>query len=1418
MTPVQNSITGETLTKSDVVPGNVIPSEAAGPTRNLRKALRERVLVLDGAMGTMIQRHNLTEEDFRGRNADGEHHGASFADSAVPLAGCNDLLVLTRPDVIGSIHEAYLQSGADIISTNTFNANAISLADYGLTDHVYQINRTAAELARAAADRFETPSRPRFVAGSMGPTNRTAALAANADDPAARDVTFSELADAYYEQARGLMDGGADLLLVETVFDTLNAKAALFAISRLNEERASKTSATTPAPNHNSLCVAKSAAAGAARMRPDHENIPVMVSGTIAGASGRTLSGQTVEAFYTSLAPYNPLSVGLNCAFGARQMLPWLERLSEEADAVGRGCFVSAHPNAGLPNLSGGYDETPEMFAADVEEFLQRGLVGIVGGCCGTTPEHTRLLAALAARHTPRKLPENKHITVLSGLEPLTITPESNFINIGERANVSGSARFARLIREERWDEAISVARDQVMQGAQIVDVCMDDGMIDGVSAMRRFLLMAAAEPELSRVPWMIDSSSWEVIEAGLQCVQGKCIVNSISLKEGPAEFLRRARLVRRYSAATVVMLFDERGQADTFARKIEVAERAYKLLTDNGFPPEDIIFDPNVLTIATGIPEHDRYAVDFIEATRWIKQNLPHTRVSAGVSNLSFSFRGIGVVREAMHSVFLYHARRAGLDMGIVNADTLQIYSEIEPHLLELVEDAVLCRRPDATERLTIYASELKAAIAAGVGAVAGGTVVGSAITGAAGMAGSTATGTRTGTSTAAAPQRDNWRELPVNERIRHAVLKGMDDHITADAIEAMNELGAPISVINNLLMPAMGEVGELFGEGKMFLPQVVRSARVMRRAVDALNPYISSENTSRKPTGRLLLATVRGDVHDIGKNIVRVVASTAGWEVIDLGVMVEAEKIADESVRNNITIIGLSGLITPSLDEMIRTVRELDRRGIRIPVLIGGATTSRLHTAVKIAPEYGGVVIHSRDASENVRIMSELTGPNSENFIAGVRAQQATDRDAHSRTVSGRNSLSLSEARRRAHHKSADMIAVPNHIGRVVFSDHPISEVEPYINWSMFYAAWQLCGNESNGLEAGTDNQKTQLREDAEKLLARIKNEHLLRLEGVAGVFPARRGRRDEHPNEHLDEQPNEHPNEQRQVTVPSTANSTPIITDDIVVIDPCNREISLPQFRNHDSGEKINLSVADYVTYDKSYEGTQLQAFDKANSTTVAEVSDREISEATSIIKNNSNIDPAAICSNSTTTTSTDETTTNISSDYIGAFALTAGVGLSELTERLRAEGDEYNAIMAKLLADRLTEAFAEFVHEFIRRVAWGFQKDENGVPVAIEPQEAIRGKYHGKRFAFGYPATPDHSLKKEVFELLGVMQTTSMTLTDSYMISPGESLCGLIVADADARYFTLGPISDEQIDDYARRRGTTPENIRKLIGKM
>lgn len=1199
-------------------------------TRTIEDILNERILLLDGGFGTMVQGYRLDEAEYRGER---------FREWPVPLHGCNDVLSLTRPDVVREIHEKYLQAGADIIETDSFNANAVSLRDYALETCAYEISRAAAAVARGAADAFtaRNPQKPRFVAGSMGPTNRTSSMSADVADPAAREITFRQLVDAYTDQARGLMDGGADILLVETVFDTLNAKAALYAIDMLVE------------------------ASG--------RRIPVMVSGTLADKSGRTLSGQTVEAFYTSVSHARLLSIGLNCAYGAEQLLPYLERLA----AVAR-TRISAHPNAGLPNVMGGYDETPAMFARDVGEYMRRGLVNIVGGCCGTTPEHIYELQKIVGDFRPRPLPEPSHETVLSGLEPLRIIPEANFINIGERTNVAGSARFARLIREGDYEQALTVARAQVEAGAQIVDVCMDDGMIDAPQAMRTFLNLMASEPEIARVPTMIDSSSWQTIIAGLEATQGKAVVNSISLKDGEAEFLRRAREIRRYGAAAVVMLFDERGQADTFARKIEVAERAYRLLTEDGFPAEEIVFDPNILAVATGIPEHDGYAKAFIDATRWIKEHLPYAKVSGGVSNLSFAFRGNNPVREAMHAAFLYHAIRAGMDMGIVNPQQLSVYSRIEPGLLEKVEDVLLCRRPDAGERLAEYAQGVKA----GAG------------------------------TQSAAP--DAWREETLARRIEHAMLRGVADFVAEDALEACRELGSPLAVIDRYLMPAMEQVGTLFGEGKMFLPQVVKTARVMKSAVAALTPYIEQgAETSASKAGRVLIATVKGDVHDIGKNIVSVVMACNGYEIRDLGVMVEAGHIVDEAVAWGAQCICLSGLITPSLDEMTRVCKELERRSLRIPVVIGGATTSELHTAVKIAPVYSGTVVHSPDASHNSRILAQLLGADAETFVEKLKADQQTLREEYARRQRVRELIPLKQARSQGRSATPHTPVVPLHPGRMVFPDFDVADAEPYIDWNFFFPAWGLKGHYPEILdhpEKGAEARK--LFDDAQALLARIRDGRLLTLQGVAGIFPARSD------------------------------------GDDIVITDAKGREKQLPMLRNQTRGEQ-NLSLADFL----SPEG-----------------------------------------------------------DHIGCFAVTAGIGLKELSDKYRTEGDEYNAILSKLLADRLTEAFAEAVHLFVRRQMWGY---ETGEP--LSPRQIIRGEYRGRRMAFGYPASPDHSLKREVFDLLAAEVTTGMRLTENYMIDPGESLCGLLFADAE--YFSVGAVNDEQLQDYARRRGMDPEAVARLI---
>ena len=1197
----------------------------------LNDALQERILLLDGGFGTMVQRYGLSEADYRGER---------FRELPGQLRGCNDLLNLTRPDIIREIHTRYLQAGADLITTNSFNANAISLTDYGISDLAREIARAAASIARAAADEYtqRNPSKPRFVAGSMGPTNRTASMSADVSDPAAREVTFSQLAEAYGEQARGLVEGGADVLLIETVFDTLNAKAALYAVDRLGEELG--------------------------------RQLPVMVSGTLADASGRTLSGQTVEAFWVSVSHARLLSVGLNCAYGARQMLPYLERLAAVAEVR-----VSAHPNAGLPNVMGGYDETPEMFAADVEEYLRRGLLNIVGGCCGTTPEHIFELSKIVGRYAPRPLPAPRHETVLSGLEPLRIVPEANFINVGERTNVAGSARFARLIREHNYEEALSVARAQVEAGAQIVDVCMDDGLIDGVEAMRTFLNLMASEPEIARVPTMIDSSKWEVLRTGLEVTQGKSVVNSISLKEGEESFLRRAREIHRYGAAVVVMLFDERGQADTYERKIEVAARAYRLLTEAGFPPEDIIFDPNILAVATGIAEHDRYALDFIEAVRWIKAHLLYAKVSGGVSNLSFAFRGNNAVREAMHSVFLYHAIRAGMDMGIVNPQMLRLYDEIEPELLERVEDVILCRRPDASERLSEYAQQVHQTAGQGQ----------------------------------QAPD-DAWRAEPLAERIAHALRKGITEHIEEDALEGLRTLGSPMAVIDTLLMPAMEQVGTLFGAGKMFLPQVVKSARVMKRAVAVLTPYIerSGEQPSAK-AGRVLIATVKGDVHDIGKNIVSVVMACNGYEIRDLGVMVEPSRIVDEAQAWPADCICLSGLITPSLDEMAHVCEELERRGLRIPVIIGGATTSELHTAVKIAPLYSGVVAHSPNASRNAQILARLLGADSAAYTEQVRAEQQALRDEYRHRETARTLIPIVEVRKARkgapHHKPV----VPLHPGRMVFPDFDVADAEPYIDWNFFFPAWGLAGRYPAILdhpEKGAEARK--LFDDAQALLHHIAEEHLLTLQAAVGIFPAHRE------------------------------------GDDIVATDAKGRNYRFAMLRNQTRGEQ-NRSLADFI----APEG-----------------------------------------------------------DWLGCFAVTAGIGLKELTEKFRAAGDDYSAIMAKLLADRLTEAFAEVVHLFVQRRMWGYEGGEQP-----SPEEVIAGHYRGRRMAFGYPASPDHSLKREVFDLLAVERTTGMRLTENWMIDPGEALCGLLFADAE--YFSVGHIDQEQLRDYAARRGLDEETLRRLL---
>ncbi|MFI3289521.1 MAG: methionine synthase [Rikenellaceae bacterium] len=1197
--------------------------------REIYKAIEERILLLDGATGTLIQQYGLNEGDFRGeRFATWEHE----------LNGCNDILALTRPDILEQIHRDYLEAGADIITTCTFNSHPISLADYGLEGYSYEISRSAAAIARRVADEFEG-EKPRFVAGSFGPTNRTASMSADVADPAAREVDFDELVEGYAIQIRGVMDGGADLILIETIFDSLNAKAALYAIDMVGREI--------------------------------DRVIPTMASGTLADASGRTLAGQTIEAFYNSLTHVKLLSIGLNCAFGAKDLEPYLERLSLIAT-----CPVSAHPNAGLPNVMGGYDETPEMFCTDVEEYLRKGFINIIGGCCGTTPEHIRRLNELIKRYEPRKIKEATHSTTLSGLEPLTISRESNFINIGERCNVAGSAKFARLIREGSYEEALSVARAQVDAGAQIIDVCMDDGMIDAEEAMHHFLCLMASEPEIAKIPIMVDSSKWSVLLRGLKVAQGKSIVNSISIKEGEAEFLTKAMEIHRMGAAAVVMLFDEQGQADTYERKIEVAERAYKLLTDAGFPAEDIIFDANVLAVATGIEEHDSYAKAFIDATRWIKESLPYAKVSGGVSNLSFAFRGNNAVREAMHSVFLYHAIEAGMDMAIVNAQMLQIYDQIEPELLLRVEDVILCRRADAAERLIELAEEMKS--------------------------------TQNGAKKVAEKSVAEWRSLPLEQRIEHAMLKGVVDYIEEDTAEGYEKLGAPMRVIDELLMPAMEHVGRLFGEGKMFLPQVVKTARVMKRAVSVLTPHIEALNCGgTSSAGRVLIATVKGDVHDIGKNIVSVVMACNGYEIEDLGVMVDTKRIVDEAASSGVDVICMSGLITPSLDEMIRVVTECEARGLQIPIIIGGATTSPIHTAVKIAPHYSGVVIHAHNASDNPKILSMLLGDEREAYVAQIKERQEMIREEYERTVRNRQILPLAEARKAA--KVKKEVVKPLHTGKLVFPDFDIADVEQLIDWNFFFPAWGLKGRYPEIFESERYGEEAKkLFDDAQQLLGQIKRDRSLTLQAVVALLPARSE------------------------------------GDDIVVTDTKNREYRLAMLRNQTRGEQ-NISLADFVAK---------------------------------------------------------------KGDHIGCFAATAGMGLEKLTKRFKDEGDEYSAMLAKLLADRLTEAFTQRIHSFVRGQMWGYEKGGE-----LSPKQMIADDYRGVRVAFGYPATPDHSLKSDIFKLLSVPMTTYMTLSENYMISPGESLCGLMLSDG--KYFSVGAISEEQLEDYATRRGKSVEEIKRLI---
>ncbi len=1241
-------------------------STGMNKTELLTKLVQERVLLLDGAMGSLIQQYQLTEEDYRGE---------AFQNHPRSQKGNNDLLTLTRPDIIGSIHEQYLEAGADIIETNTFNANRISQADYGMEEQVYAINLQSAQLAAKAAKKYSTSEKPRFVAGSMGPTNKTASLSPDVNNPGYRAVTFDELAVVYTEQAAGLIDGGAEILLLETIFDTLNAKAALFGIAQELKRR-------------------------------ELVNFPVMVSVTVADASGRTLSGQTLEAFLISVSHFPLFSIGLNCSFGAEDLRSYVESLGRQTSL-----FISAYPNAGLPNQFGEYDETPEEMAPQIFKYLSSGLVNIIGGCCGTTPQHIKAFAGYIKEATPHKPPVLLPISRLSGLEPLTIDKLSNFVNIGERTNVAGSRKFARLIREEQYEEALSVAYDQAEGGAQIIDVNLDDAMLDAKKEMVTFLNLMGAEPDIARLPVMIDSSKWEVLEAGLKCVQGKPVVNSISLKEGEEQFLQQALAIKEYGAMVVVMAFDEKGQADSYERRLEICQRAYNLLTQKaGLPPQDIIFDPNILTIGTGIEAHNNYAVDYIKATRWIKENLPFAKVSGGVSNLSFSFRGNDQVREAIHAVFLYHAIAAGMDMGIVNPGMLQIYDEIPTDLLELVEDLVLNRRSDATERLIEAAEKLK-----GQG------------------------------DNGAHQKKLEWRELSLEKRLHHSLVRGIHDFLEEDLAEAQTKYPYSIDIIEGPLMDGMNIVGDLFGSGKMFLPQVVKTARVMKKAVAWLEPFIEQEKKAAGKTvskkKKVLMATVKGDVHDIGKNIVGVILACNNYDVIDLGVMVAAERILNEAATQKVDIIGLSGLITPSLEEMANVAREMTLRGMTLPLLIGGATTSKVHTAVKIDPFYPGPVVHVKDASTSAQVAGALVSEKEkQSYTRGISDEYETLRQAN-QNKKVRKFLAIAEAQKRKWTTNWEqtVIAKPNFLGIKSFNHYPLSEIVPFIDWTFFFHAWRLTGN-FRGIEGVTDkasedvwletfatsdskskaHEALNLFRDASAMLRRIEREQMLRANAVIGLFPANSKGND--------------------IEIYSETQSNEIKTTFHFL-----REQQIKQGKEH------FYCLADFVAPKES--GI---------------------------------------------------------TDYVGGFAATAGVGIEPWLEHFEKEQDDYNAILLKSLADRLAEAFTELIHFRVRREFWGYNPHE-----VFNKGDLVRERYRGIRPAIGYPACPDHSEKRLLFDLLKVEENAGITLTEHFSMYPNASVSGIYLAHPEAIYFGVGNLQRDQVEMVAQKKNMTPEELEKWI---
>ncbi|EIE1227345.1 methionine synthase [Vibrio vulnificus] len=1209
--------------------------------------LKQRILLIDGGMGTMIQGYKLQEQDYRGER---------FADWHSDLKGNNDLLVLTQPQLIKEIHHAYLEAGADILETNTFNATTIAMADYDMESLSEEINFAAAKLAREAADEWtaKNPAKPRYVAGVLGPTNRTCSISPDVNDPGYRNVSFDELVEAYSESTRALIRGGSDLILIETIFDTLNAKACAFAVDSVFEEL------------------------GFA--------LPVMISGTITDASGRTLSGQTTEAFYNSLRHVRPISFGLNCALGPDELRPYVEELSRISET-----FVSTHPNAGLPNAFGEYDLSPEEMAEHVKEWAQSGFLNLIGGCCGTTPEHIRHMAMAVKGVSPRVLPEIPVACRLSGLEPLTIAKDTLFVNVGERTNVTGSARFKRLIKEELYDEALDVAREQVENGAQIIDINMDEGMLDAEACMVRFLNLCASEPEISKVPIMVDSSKWEVIEAGLKCIQGKGIVNSISLKEGKDKFVEQAKLIRRYGAAVIVMAFDEVGQADTRERKLEICTKAYRILVDEvGFPPEDVIFDPNIFAVATGIDEHNNYAVDFIEAVADIKRDLPHAMISGGVSNVSFSFRGNNYVREAIHAVFLYHCFKNGMDMGIVNAGQLEIYDNVPEKLREAVEDVVLNRRDDATERLLEIAEEYR--------------------------------------ENAVGKQEDasalEWRTWPVEKRLEHALVKGITEFIVEDTEEARLNASKPLEVIEGPLMDGMNVVGDLFGEGKMFLPQVVKSARVMKQAVAHLEPFINASKQAGSSNGKILLATVKGDVHDIGKNIVGVVLQCNNYEIIDLGVMVPCEQILKVAKEQQVDIIGLSGLITPSLDEMVHVAKEMERLGFDLPLLIGGATTSKAHTAVKIEQNYSHPVVYVNNASRAVGVCTSLLSDELRPaFVERLQADYELVRDQHNRKKPRTKPVTLEAAR--ANKVAIDWQSytppVPSQPGVHVFDDFDVATLRQYIDWTPFFLTWSLVGkyptifdHEEVGEEA------KRLFEDANEWLDRIEREGLLKARGMCGLFPAAS------------------------------------VGDDIeVYTDESRTQVAKVLHNLRQQTEKpkgANYCLSDYVAPKESGKN-----------------------------------------------------------DWIGAFAVTGGVNERELADQFKAQGDDYNAIMIQAVADRLAEAFAEYLHERVRKEIWGYAADEN-----LSNEELIREKYQGIRPAPGYPACPEHTEKGPLWELLNVEETIGMSLTSSYAMWPGASVSGWYFSHPDSRYFAIAQIQQDQVESYAERKGWDLLEAEKWLG--